>query len=82
VPELRCGSLCEVTIVVDLSRLDIRTVSVVVPPTMLVEVAAAVIIIVRQIPYFASATVVEMIGVIGRFGHFSARWSRYNNIMW
>jgi hypothetical protein len=65
--------LCEVTIVVEPSRLVIRSVNVVVLPTMPVEVAAAVVIIVIQILYFAPATIGKMIEVIGRFGRFLAR---------
>ena len=51
------------------SRLDIRNIIAVVLPTMLVGVAAVVVVIVIPILYFASATVGEMvIGVIGVIG--------------
>jgi hypothetical protein len=68
--------LCEVTIVVEpfsAGYSECTSVNVVVLPTMLVEVAAAVVIIVIQILSSAPIADGEMIGVIGRFGHFSAK---------
>jgi hypothetical protein len=69
----KCGSCARLQWLWNLSRLDIRSVNVVVLPTMPVEVAAAVVIMVIQILYSALVAVGEMIGVIGRFCHFSAR---------
>jgi hypothetical protein len=65
----------------NLSRLDIRSVNVVVLPTIAVEVAAAVVIIVIQILYSAPIAVGEMIGAIGRFCHFFSEMIKIHNLM-
>jgi hypothetical protein len=59
--ELNCGSGARLQWLWNLSRLDIRSVNVVVLPTMPVEVAAAVVIIVIRILYSTPATVGEMV---------------------